>query len=134
MQPSAPIAVIEFHDAKLAAIHLHDDARAVIEFSHLAGYYPANGTTFDVYSHRARLEIESVDRLAIDGTLRPEFILDAAFTDSSGSIIDPVVMTSRTPVAAIRMTLGTGTAIDIRCSAARIVLELGEKFETWAGP
>jgi hypothetical protein len=135
-EPSGAIALIEPHDGKVDAVVIIGNGCTRIEFAHLAVYHQRDTEMFEIWSYRAILEANGVDRLIVEGCSEvADYVDDGAVLLDSEELVDWKELLTSKPVTQIKITFGSGRTIDIHCHDAQLRLQQPIKHvEDWSGP
>jgi hypothetical protein len=129
------IALIELHDARIAAIVIGGGRPVTVVFEHLPVYREREVNRFEIWSYRASLELFDVDNVTIEGAAgESDYVSDAKAIDAETSI-EWELFLQRRSVSRVEITFGSGRTAVIRCREARLILsEALRHVEDWAGP
>jgi len=136
IEKTMTIALIEAHDAKVAALVISASDSVRIELAHVAVYHVREPERFDIWSHTAVLELDGVDHLVMEGSAETgPHLDDAVVTTDSGEIDNWKELLEPRPLTAVRLIFGSGRTIDIRCRRGQLRLQQQSRYvESWTGP
>ena len=132
----APVAFVEFHDARVDRLQLRLGGEAEIGFSHLAVYHRTDEESCDVWSYQARLLLRGVGRFELANELAvDDYIMDGGLTDLQGTEISGQQLLGGAPAKQVSLAFFSGARVTIACADGHLVLgELIKFLEKWSGP
>jgi hypothetical protein len=132
----AAIALIEPHDGRIESLVLPAAGPSRIELAHLAVYREVSVEHYEIWSYRATLEIDGVERVRIDGSAdESDRIIDGIAVIGGREVDDWRELLERKPVTEIKLSFGSGRTIEIQCQHAQLLLhQTLRHVEDWNGP
>ena len=132
------IAHIEFHDARVAGISVMPSGIVRVEFKHICVYFKVEEEFCEVWSARAVLQLEDVNRIEFRGAFQTDdYISEGSLFDETGTEITAELTVDQVGLAKrlVLLFAGSGSEALFSMRTARFVLEeLLAKLEDWKGP
>lgn len=136
MEDSPQIAHVELHDARVDDILLSADGRGVLRLKHVTVYRQVAEEHFELWSYRARIHFEGLDKFELNGTLSDDdYVSDGRLTDAEGSELELVAFLDGGAVAQVHLDFGSGAGLRLALGGLRVELtEAVRRMEEWIGP
>jgi hypothetical protein len=130
----APIGFVALHDATMNDFQVLAGGRISIQFSNVSVYRPVAVRQYEVWSHSAKLMMNGVTMLSVDGAWienDDDYVLDDDIYTVSGEKVKWLEI-ENAEVHYIRFDLFSGACIGIACTRAALsIAEGGELVGHW---
>jgi hypothetical protein len=133
---STNIGLIEYHDALLSRLLFSLGNSCVLEFDHVNVYYKVTSDEYEIWSHRAELQLDNVTKESI---VMPggdsDYLVEGAIVDDMGNEIDSrELIGGCKKKCEVDFSFSSGAKIVIFAQGVKLLLlEKIRLIDTWKG-
>ena len=131
------IAFVEAHDSRLEAMTIRPGGSVILLLARLGVYASSGADRYDIWSHRAELQLEGVTQLHVTGAVPDDgWIVDHAVigtAERQPQLLD--CLEQPVPIREFALTFRDGTRLTLSAQTMAIRLkDDGAVVDSWEGP